>query len=169
MAMREGKESGGTLVDINLVDVLQVLSVNRKTCTLFLRKDNKKGEIYIKDGNIIDAKVDNLKGEDALFTLLDWSGADFFIGSSIEGQIEDRIKKDFHTLMLEWMDRKDTGTVEEEGAGPSKEEQICEEKTGEGTEEVETEAKEPKKEPVDETILSFLEGLEEAGIIKKEK
>ncbi len=144
---QEGVEPGGTLLDINLTDVLQVLSVNRKTCTLFLRKDDEKGEIYLKEGKIVDAKVEELKGEEALFYLLNWEGADFFIGTSVESSVKVRIEKDLHTLILDWIEERDSRKGERE-VKPAAEE-IVEER--------------PKR---DEDILIFLKGLEATGILK---
>ena len=88
----EGEEHAGSLLDINLTDVLQVLSVNNKTCTLFLKKGDEKGEIYLKNGKIVDAKVGTISGESALFYLLDWEGADFYIGTSVEENVSVRIE-----------------------------------------------------------------------------
>jgi len=142
----EKVEPGGTLLDITLTDVLQVLSVNRKTCTLFLRKEAEKGEIYLKEGKIIDAKVEDLRGEDALFYLLNWEGADFFIGTSVEGSIKVRIEKDLHTLILDWMEERDSRKRVKE-VRPVTEEAI-EEK--------------PKR---DDDTLIFLKRLEASGVI----
>lgn len=146
----EGGEAGGTLLDINLTDVLQVLSVNRKTCTLFLKKDEERGEIYLKDGKIVDAKVGELRGEQALFYLLNWEGADFFIGTSVEGSINVRIEKDLHSLILDWIDQRDSLKKEREAMPAS--EKVVEEK--------------PK---VDDDTLIFLKKLEAAGVIKATK
>lgn len=148
---REGEsekkvEPGGTLLDISLTDVLQVLSVNRKTCTLFLRKEDEKGEIYLKEGKIIDAKIEDIKGEEALFYLLNWEGADFFIGTSVEGSIKVRIEKDLHTLILDWIEERDSRKRVKE-VRPVIEEAI-EEK--------------PKR---DDDTLIFLKRLEASGVI----
>lgn len=168
------EESRGTLVDINLADVLQVLSVNRKTCTLFLRKDNRKGEIYLRDGNIIEARTGNLRGEEALFHLLEWEGADFFIGSSVESDMEVRIEKDFHSLMLEWLEKKEKNT---QGMGEKRREEEKEEERIEEREEEKVEISdvehleevEIKREEadMDKEILLLLKELEEIGVIRK--
>ena len=144
---KEGIEQGGTLLDINLTDILQVLSVNRKTCTLFLRKDDEGGEIYLRDGKIIDASIRELKGEEALFYLLDWGGADFFIGTSGEGGMQTRIEKDLHVLILDWIEKRNRHKNETE-VKP-----VIEEK-----------AKEISEKKDDNLI--FLKKMEAAGVIK---
>lgn len=143
----EKGEPGGTLLDINLTDVLQVLSVNRKTCTLFLKRDDERGEIYLKEGKIVDAKTGDLRGEQALFYLLDWEGADFFIGTTVEGGVQVRIEKDLHSLILDWIDRRDTRKKEEE-VKPRAAERMEER---------------PER---DEDTLVFLKKLEASGVIK---
>jgi len=140
-------EPGGTLLDINLTDVLQVLSVNRKSCTLFLKKDDERGEIYLKDGKIVDARTGELRGEQALFYLLDWEGADFFIGTSVEGGVEVRIEKDLHSLILDWIDQR-------EGRKKEREEKSV---AAEGIEE---------RHEKDEDTLLFLKKLEAYGLIR---
>ena len=144
------EEHTGSLLDINLTDVLQVLSVNKKTCTLFLKKGTEKGEIYLKDGRIVDAKAGSISGESALFHLLDWEGADFHIGTSVEENVTVRIEKDIHSLILDWIEYQETHKEKEEIT-----EQPVPAVTT--TEEVNT--------VVDET-LEFLRKLEAEGLIK---
>ena len=146
----EGEEQSGTLLDISLTDVLQVLSVNRKTCTLFLKKDDERGEIYLKEGKIADAKAGELKGEQALFYLLNWEGADFFIGTSVEGSVNVRIEKDLHSLILDWIEQRDSRKEDREVK--PKVVEIVEEK--------------PK---MDDDTLNFLKKLEASGVIKATK
>ncbi len=146
----ESEGQTGSLLDINLTDVLQVLSVNKKTCTLFLKKGDEKGEIYLKDGKIVDAKKGAINGEDALFYLLDWEGADFYIGTSVEENVSARIEKDIHSLILDWIEYRETHK-EKEGI-PEKPE--IEEKKTEETEIA-----------VDDT-LEFLRQLQADGLIK---
>ncbi len=143
-------EHAGSLLDINLTDVLQVLSVNKKTCTLFLKKGSEKGEIYLKDGRIVDARSGSMSGEQALFHLLDWEGADFYIGTSVEGNVSIKIEKDIHSLILDWIEYRETHKE------PKKisEQQVSAETTAEEINIV-----------VDET-LEFLKRLESEGLIK---
>ncbi|OGW43572.1 MAG: hypothetical protein A2132_05885 [Nitrospirae bacterium RBG_16_43_11] len=147
---RSEEEHIGSLLDINLTDVLQVLSVNKKTCTLFLKKGNEKGEIYLKDGRIVDASTGSISGESALFHLLDWEGADFYIGTSVEKNVTVRIEKDIHALILDWIEYRETHKGKEE----TKEQPLTSETTAKEVHTV-----------VDETLV-FLKRLESEGLIK---
>ena len=103
-------ETSGSLGDITLTDILQVLAVNRKTCTLYLRRGQERGEISLQDGQVVDARTGDQVGEEAFFTLLDWDGADFFIGSTTPTEIPRTIQKDFHSLILSWMEHREATT-----------------------------------------------------------
>ncbi len=43
----------GSLEDVSLLDILQILHITQKTGTLLLEKGKKVGKIYLKEGNII--------------------------------------------------------------------------------------------------------------------
>ena len=45
----------GSLEDVALVDLIQILNITRKTGTLLLEKESKAGKILMKEGNIIGA------------------------------------------------------------------------------------------------------------------
>ncbi len=146
----ESEGHTGSLLDINLTDVLQVLSVNKKTCTLFLKKGDEKGEIYLKNGKIVDAKAGTISGESALFYLLDWEGADFYIGTSVEENVSVRIEKDIHSLILDWIEYSET----------HKEKEAIKKKP-ETKEKMTVEV-----ESVPDDTIEFLKRLEADGLIK---
>jgi len=91
-----------------------------------------------------------MSGEPALFHLLDWEGADFYIGTSVEENVGVQIDKDIHSLILNWIEYRETHKEKEEIT-----EQPVPAVTT--TEEVNT--------VVDET-LEFLKRLEAEGLIK---
>ncbi|MCK5057043.1 MAG: DUF4388 domain-containing protein, partial [Candidatus Aminicenantes bacterium] len=60
----------GSLESVNLADIMQLISNSRQSGRFVLTKDTgTTGYIFIKNGEIIHSKVDNFRGEDALFTL----------------------------------------------------------------------------------------------------
>ena len=66
----EGREIEGNLAQIPLVDLLQILAVNRKTGRLALEREGERAEIVLREGRVIDARVGRAGGEKALFRLL---------------------------------------------------------------------------------------------------
>ncbi|MBI5043286.1 MAG: DUF4388 domain-containing protein [Nitrospirae bacterium] len=67
----------GTLSQMNLSEILKLLISGSKTGRLELSKDEKKGDIYLKDGAILYAKWNNKSGVDALYELMTWMNGDF--------------------------------------------------------------------------------------------
>ena len=74
---REGKIIEGALSEVSLPDLLQMFSMNRKDGRLSLAKDKERGEVWNRDGNIIDAAIGDIVGEKALFRLLTWKTGSF--------------------------------------------------------------------------------------------
>ena len=66
----EGREIEGNLAQIPLVDLLQILTVNRKTGRLTLEREGERAAIVLREGRVIDAGAGRAGGEKALFRLL---------------------------------------------------------------------------------------------------
>jgi CheY-like chemotaxis protein len=58
--------------ELPLIDVIRVSCIGRLLTQLVVEKDNKTGRIYLEDGNIIHAEVENLVGEKAFYEILSW-------------------------------------------------------------------------------------------------
>jgi DNA-binding response OmpR family regulator len=101
----ESEASRGTLEDMTLVDVMQVLAMNRKTCSITLVKGQEIGKIYFREGRLLDAKMGDLQGDDAVYELLGWNGADFSIGEEPRITIQESVTKDLHALIAEGLQR----------------------------------------------------------------
>jgi hypothetical protein len=63
-------EVRGDLSQVPLVDLFQVLSMNRRTGTLSVTTGAGAGEVRIADGEVLDAVYRRLEGEKALYRLL---------------------------------------------------------------------------------------------------
>jgi DNA-binding response OmpR family regulator len=64
------KEISGHLSQISLADLLQVFNMNKKSGRLVLKYEDKNGTIYIKEGNVINALIDEIEGEKAFYRIL---------------------------------------------------------------------------------------------------
>jgi len=60
----------GSLSEMDLPDLIQVLSQGRKTCKLKITSQNQSGEIHFLNGQIVNALFDRSEGEDAFYKLL---------------------------------------------------------------------------------------------------
>src|ERR1041385_5575386 len=69
----------GSLAQMNVIDLVQSLEMGRKSCLLTLTKDCEKCEVYFKDGQVPHAVYGSLKGDEAVFNVLRWTGGNFQI------------------------------------------------------------------------------------------
>ena len=91
-----GPQSGFRgVMQVGLQDVLQMECLARKSSILTISTGNRRGQIYVCDGEIIHAESGQLQGEMALYGLLGLSGGEFTLHPfteptrrSISGQYE---------------------------------------------------------------------------------
>jgi len=100
--VRESVTNGvsGTLQEMGISDILQILNLGMKTARVILQRNNESGEIYLENGNITHAKLGDLTGKEALFEVIGWDWGDFRI---LHGQTTDTVSVDMETgpLLLE--------------------------------------------------------------------
>ncbi len=75
------------LNEISVIDILQLLYQNKKTGVLDLEIEDKKGKIYLQNGEIVTARIGQLKGEKALYRIFESNiGSSTFINQIVESQ-----------------------------------------------------------------------------------
>jgi hypothetical protein len=89
----------GSLKHLHLADVIQLISVSGKTGMFHLKKDDHVGQIYLKDGNIVHAEVDEIKGEEAVYELAIWSEGEFNFEPDVEPSVRTISKSNTNLLM----------------------------------------------------------------------
>jgi hypothetical protein len=67
----------GSLAELHLPDIIQLISVSGKTGVFHLTDGVLKGQIYLNDGKIVHAELDDVAGEEAVYALAIWSQGDF--------------------------------------------------------------------------------------------
>jgi uncharacterized protein DUF4388 len=67
----------GSLTELHLPDIIQLISVSGKTGVFHLMDGPLKGQIYLHDGKIVHAQLEDAVGEEAVYTLAIWSQGDF--------------------------------------------------------------------------------------------
>ncbi len=103
------KESeGGTLHNISSGMFLQLIEMEQKTCTIRLEEKagGKKGILFFSDGELLDARVNNLQGESAAHEIFSWDAVNLSIQNGCALK-ENKIQSDLQPLILEAMRRKD--------------------------------------------------------------
>jgi hypothetical protein len=105
--MRRESE-GGTLHNVSSGMFLQLIEMEQKTCTIRLEEKSggKKGILFFSDGELFDARVDNMQGEAAAHEIFSWDAVNLSIQNGCALK-ENRIQSDLQPLILEAMRRKD--------------------------------------------------------------
>lgn len=67
----------GSLKELPLPDIIQLVSVSGKTGVFQLSNGGATGEIYLRDGHIVHARTGGLEGEEAVYELAVWTEGDF--------------------------------------------------------------------------------------------
>jgi CheY-like chemotaxis protein len=96
----------GTLTEIALVDLLQIFKMNRKNGVLTLRADGVTGQIMIRDGVIINARLGKVLGEKAIYRLISWSHGTFEFKPALTDS-EVRVHQPAENLIMEGLRQLD--------------------------------------------------------------
>ena len=102
----ESREIEGNLAQIPLVDLLQILAVNRKTGRLAVEREGERAEIALDEGRVVDASMGAAGGEKALYRLLTRREGQFAFVPGATGA-ERRIARKVEELMLEGLRQAD--------------------------------------------------------------
>jgi response regulator RpfG family c-di-GMP phosphodiesterase len=105
---RASRGVSGSLREMGLPDMVQVLFHGRKSGNLRIRARDGSGEIHFVDGNVVDALWGDQKGEDAFFAMLGLEDGEFALDPAFKptGRV---IHQSSEALLLEGMRRMDEG------------------------------------------------------------
>lgn len=112
----ETATASGSLGHLSLADLLQVLGMNQKTCTIMVEKGELKGKIFMEAGVIKHAYLGDLQGEAAIYQQLRLRDAEFFIKDGISTVYETTIDKKPEALLLKQLthlDKERKATLQE--------------------------------------------------------
>ncbi len=74
----------GSLKELPLADIVQLVAVSGKTGMFALNRGAEQGAVYIQNGQITHAKVNDTEGEDAIYSLALWNEGQFQFSAGIE-------------------------------------------------------------------------------------
>ncbi len=105
---KANKGVSGSLREMGLPDIVQVLFHGRKTGRLNVRSNGKSGEIHFLEGAIANALFGDHKGADAFYQMLKFTDGDFALdpGFTPPARI---VEESSEALLLEGMRRMDEG------------------------------------------------------------
>lgn len=105
--VQENRES--ILRGISLESFLQVLEVERKTCTLTITSGHRVGRLYVHEGILIHAETEHFEAKAAAFAILSWP--DYSIKIVEKCDAEPTITDRLNAILMEWCVNKDHGQL----------------------------------------------------------
>jgi response regulator RpfG family c-di-GMP phosphodiesterase len=96
----------GSLSDMSLPDLVQILAHGRKNGQLKLKMAQHRGEIHFMNGDVYNALFDRLRGEEAFFEMLKFKEGTFSLNPNFKAESK-VIQMTAEMLLLEGMRRMD--------------------------------------------------------------
>jgi hypothetical protein len=100
----------GSLAELHLPDIIQLVSVSGKTGIFHLTEGALRGEIYLQEGRIIHAELGDLEGEEAVYALAIWRKGEFRFDADV-APASQTIHKSNTSLLMEAARRLDEWRV----------------------------------------------------------
>jgi hypothetical protein len=115
----------GNLSQMNVIDLMQSLEMGRKSCQLKLNNEVDKCEVFFVEGQVKHATYGALRGDEAVFKVLRWTGGNFEL--NFEGKTDQETTKlNTQGLLMEGLrlldeSQRDSGgeSAEDRAAGAS--------------------------------------------------
>ena len=89
----------GSLKELPLPDIIQLVSVSGKTGKFTLSREHERGFIYLKNGQMVHAFVGDLVGEEAIYALAIWNAGEFQFNPGEEPDRQTITKSNTNLLM----------------------------------------------------------------------
>lgn len=101
----------GRVENLSLASFLQLLEMERKTCTLSIRSphpeaDQHEGKLFFRAGRLVGAATDGLRGREAALEIVTWEHADIEIADGCPA-VEPEIDVGLGYLLMEGMRLQD--------------------------------------------------------------
>jgi hypothetical protein len=96
----------GSLTEMGLPEIVQVLWHGRKTGSLKIRAGKSSGEIHFVDGSLYNALWENVRGEEAVYAMLALKQGEFSLDPNVRAP-QRVIQGSPEALLLEGMRRLD--------------------------------------------------------------
>ncbi len=84
----------GKLDQFDLVDIIQLCCISKRTGCLQISRRNERGVLYLLGGQVIQALSGALEGEEAAYEIIGWSSGQF--------SFEDGVRPDAQTITSGW-------------------------------------------------------------------
>jgi len=89
----------GSLAELHLPDIIQLVSVSGKSGVFHLTDGVHRGDIWLQEGRIVHAEIDDLSGEEAVYALAIWRSGEFRFEAGIAAPRQTIAKSNTNLLM----------------------------------------------------------------------
>ncbi len=96
----------GRVENITLPSFLQLLELERKTCTLAITSLGRSGRLFFRGGRLVGAETGELTGQEAALEIVTWEDTDIEIADGCP-PVSPEIAAGLHYLLMEGMRLKD--------------------------------------------------------------
>jgi CheY-like chemotaxis protein len=114
IASLEKESEGGTLQTVSIDMFLQLVEMEQKTCTIrVINKDTeKKGVLFFKGGELLDARIRDMHGKQAAYEIFSWDSPSLSIQDTcvLNKKV---IKEDLQAVLFDAMRLKDEAGQDE--------------------------------------------------------
>lgn len=100
----------GSLKELPLPDIIQLVAVSGKTGAFVLTSGRQEGKIYLRNGEIVHAEAGGAQGEEAVYELAIWQDGEFTFEPGVEAEVQ-TCKKSNTNLLMEAARRVDEWKV----------------------------------------------------------
>ncbi len=109
------ESDGGTLHSVSSGMFLQLMEMEERTCTIRLvdKGSGSGGVLFFREGELLDARVDQNKGLQAAYQIFSWEEVTLAIQNDCP-DIENNINSDLQPIILEAMRIKDESQIDVE-------------------------------------------------------
>lgn len=104
ISILEKESDGGIFTSVSSGMFTQLIEMEQKTCTVRLvnRSSDQRGVLFFREGELLDARVNNVQGEPAALEILTWDDVVLSIQDKCS-QKEKKIEADFQDILIEAM------------------------------------------------------------------
>lgn len=102
--------SKGFVTGVSLSSFLQLLELDKKTCTLTIHTGHKTGTMYFRDGDLLDAKTMGLTGSAAAHAIVCWKNVEIEIENICPIKVS-QITESLGFILIERCRRQDEKTA----------------------------------------------------------
>ena len=92
--------SQGFISGVSLSSFLQLLALDKKTCSLTIHSGKRKGAMFFIDGDLWDANTDQLSGTEAAIEIIRWKNVEIELKNTCTKN-EQKIQKSLGFILLE--------------------------------------------------------------------